>query len=251
MQRFRPVLSVGLFIPALWGGGCGDTPLHSAAEKADLARVESLLARGCAVNARGRRGLTPLHCACAGYAEPSELGRKVAVVELLLKHGADPNARNEFGQAPLHLTDHKEIAAALLAAGADVNAKEESGLNPLHLVAGLHFGLDVVFHDDGSCSFTERTIRLRRELLEFLLENGADVGARSGVGQWTALHMAARFIGTELNAQAKALADTEILLRHGADVNARDGSGVTPLTSAKEAGNWDVVELLKRHGGRE
>jgi ankyrin repeat protein len=71
-----------------------------------------------------------------------------------------------------------------------------------------------------------------RELVEYLLEHGADIEARSG-GGWTPLHNQA-YKG-ELDAVA-------LLLEHGADIEARTAFGHTPLLSSIR---WDRTEVTK------
>ncbi len=69
--------------------------IHDAAGKGDAERVTDLLqARPELVNAKTKRGRTPLHFA-------AERAHK-AVVELLLANEADPNVTDEFGATPLH-----------------------------------------------------------------------------------------------------------------------------------------------------
>jgi ankyrin repeat protein len=67
---------------------------------------------------------------------------------------------------------------------------------------------------------------------------------------WTPLHDAAEYCFKDI---------AELLLAHKADVNAKDDKGETPITLARiDMGSffhvphdaaWDVVELLRQHGG--
>ena len=106
---------------------------------------------------------------------------------------------------------------------------------------------------------------------EFLLANGADVGAKNGDGQ-TPLHAAAAsghksMVELLLNHQASVQAvdnngDTplhlaaehgyrsvvEALLAHSAEVNAKNSYGSTPLLMASAHGFKSVVDLLLAHG---
>jgi uncharacterized protein len=61
--------------------------LLQATEAGDIVQMETLLAKGAAVNARNAHGWTPLHVAAAG-GDP-------AVLALLLQHGADVHAQSQ------------------------------------------------------------------------------------------------------------------------------------------------------------
>jgi ankyrin repeat protein len=74
--------------------------------------------------------------------------------------------------------------------------------------------------------------RNSRELVEYLINNGADVMARSD-GQWTPLH----------NQAYRGDRDgVELLLEHGADIEAKTSFGHTPLLSSIR---WDRIEVTK------
>ncbi|KAM7392206.1 hypothetical protein PAMP_022835 [Pampus punctatissimus] len=74
--------------------GKGETLLHRACKREDVARVKALIQAGISVNMEDYAGWTALHEACA-------LGHE-AVVEELLKAGANVNARSFDGVTPLH-----------------------------------------------------------------------------------------------------------------------------------------------------
>jgi len=79
----------------------------------------------------------------------------------------------------------------------------------------------------------------RYAISKLLLEKGANVEARDGMGN-TAL-MGVAFKG--LLKMAKLLID-----EFGADVNAQNRAGGTPLTFAATFGQYEMVELLLHHG---
>lgn len=71
-----------------------------------------------------------------------------------------------------------------------------------------------------------------RELVEYLIENGADIEARSD-GQWTPLHS---------QAYGGHKDGVEVLLAHGADIEAKHAYDITPLISSIR---WDRIEVAK------
>src|SRR6185312_8461130 len=72
-----------------------------------------------------------------------------------------------------------------------------------------------------------------KDVVEFLLQNKADIKAKSDSG-WTALHAAAYHGHKDV---------AELLVANKADVNARENYGYTPLHMAA-MGHKDIVEFL-------
>ncbi|NXP37857.1 BARD1 protein, partial [Leiothrix lutea] len=117
----------------------GETLLHVASIKGDLAAVEQLLKNGADPNVKDNAGWTPLHEACnhghrevvelllrhralvntAGYQNDSPLhdaarNGHVAVVELLLLHGASREAVNRFGLRPVDYAESERMKSVLM-----------------------------------------------------------------------------------------------------------------------------------------
>jgi ankyrin repeat protein len=228
----------------------GETPLMVAARGGYAAVVEQLLAKDANVGARGARGQTALMWAVSQ--------KHPDVVKVLLAHGADVTARSEVWSEMMAVPPHgylgynKQIAHGgetalmfaarvgdldsaklLVDAGANVNDADAWGVSATTLAA----------HSD------------YRELVEFLLEKGADPNA-AGCG-FTALHEA---IMRRDEKMASALLD------HGADANAplktwtptRRSShdfhfepalvGATPFWLAARFSEPGVMRLLVKHG---
>ncbi|XP_045141156.1 ankyrin repeat domain-containing protein 31 [Echinops telfairi] len=97
----------------------GESCLHVAARRGDLARVKALIASGAHVNLKDNAGWTPLH-------EASSKGSNDVIIELL-KAGANVNSANLYGILPLHdavINSHLKTAEILLQHGANPNQKD-------------------------------------------------------------------------------------------------------------------------------
>jgi ankyrin repeat protein len=113
----------------------GRTPLHDAANYAQLQAIKWLLDSGAALAAKDQEGNTPLHLTAGRF--------RIAASEQLLDSGADANTTNDNGQTPLHalaLVDGDEpeierqlpaVAELLLARGANVNARDAADHTPV------------------------------------------------------------------------------------------------------------------------
>ncbi|NXM37892.1 BARD1 protein, partial [Gymnorhina tibicen] len=104
----------------------GETLLHVASIKGDLAAVEQLLKNGADPNVKDNAGWTPLHEACNhGHRE---------VVELLLQHRALVNTTGYQNDSPLHdaaRNGHLAVVELLLLHGASRDAVNIFGLRPV------------------------------------------------------------------------------------------------------------------------
>jgi len=107
-----------------------------------------------------------------------------------------------------------------LADGANINAKRSNGTTALH----------------SACS------RGYFEIVQYLIENGADINARGGDDNDTPLIWA---VYNERNNISKFLVDK------GANINARDKHGKSALNYAYERGEMDIHKYLKEHGAVE
>jgi ankyrin repeat protein len=228
----------------------GETPLMVAARSGYPDVVEQLLAKGANPNAHGSRGQTALMWAVAQ--------QHLAVVKVLIAHHADIQMKSEVWTDVMAVPPHGYLgynkaiphggetalmfaarvgdldsASILVAAGAHVNDADAWGVSATTLAA--HSGF--------------------RDLVEFLLEKGADPNA-APTG-FTALHEA---IMRRDEAMVAALLD------HGADANAplktwtptRRSSddwnfeplivGASPYWLAARFTEPGVMRLLVKHG---
>jgi len=228
----------------------GETPVMVAARSGSPIVVEQLLAKNANVNAHSTRGQTALMWAVAQ--------KHADVVKVLLGHGADIHARSDVWSEVMAVSPHGHLdynraiphggdtalmfaarvgdfasAQLLVAAGANVNDADAWGVSATAMAAHAGHG----------------------ELVEFLLENGADPNVvASG---FTALHAAI------MRRDEKMVG---ALLAHGADSNApvrtwtptRRSShdfnfapelvGATPFWLAARFSEPGVMRRLLKHG---
>jgi ankyrin repeat protein len=184
------------------------TALHWAA--ADAAKVKLLLLNGAAVDAKTAEGRTPLYVVAT-------LPAAAASMRHLLEAGADPNAATLAGATPLFpaVNNSAEMTALLLDKGADPNRATGSGVTP------------IMFTRDAT-------------VVSLLLARGADVRARSKVGDTALMDAAVR----------GDAAAAKLLIERGAEVNAVDHKGYTPLILAAQFDGdaGELVRLLLAHG---
>ncbi|WKZ48702.1 MAG: ankyrin repeat domain-containing protein [Anaerolineales bacterium] len=176
-------------------------------------------------------GSTPLHLAVENVS--------IEMVELLVSMGAKVEIIDGEGRTPLHVAIGKclesysierdkfiQIATILLQSGADVNSLDKSLLSSLHHAAILG----------------------DREIVTFLVKNGANINLRGAKG-FTPLHWAL-CANIETRDIQKHLDVIEALINFGADVTAKTQSGETPLVVSNRynPGRSQLLQLLKNFG---
>ena len=201
------IIMVALVPPTPAENGSG---LFQAIRNGDAAFVKAHLTKR-EIEVRDGRGATPLmHAAAFGNLD---------TLKLLLDAGADVNARNDFdATALLWAARDPDKARLLIERGADVNTQSKQGRTPL-MVASLRRG--------GS------------PIVALMLANGADVNAKDGRLNHTALSLAASVGEVET---------MRLLLAKGANPKATLRGGGTPINSAAGGKEAEAVRLLIQRG---
>lgn len=270
-------------------------PLHQATARGEVGRMRRIIRRKPdAVNEPDRAKWTPLHFA-AIWGEPE-------AARLLLESGADVDPQNGDGNTPLFLAacyGEEALVRLLLDRGARVDAKGRRGLTALHLavcndwsgavsssatkyVAFKAEHGDNYFLDTSPDCPPSMTLGGFKEIVDMLLDHGADVNARDGYNTTplmravdggyseivkiliarkadvhaentsgsTALHDATGMTGDpkffiKFGWEGRASGEVvKLLLAAGANPNARDKNGRTPLHGAAAWGRIDLARAL-------
>lgn len=223
----------------------GSTALHHAAAFGPLATVELLVSGGADVNARNRRGSTPLHWSVASEEK----------LKYLISKGANVNARQVDGRTPVYMAALLGNGAgslrALLASGADPNISTSNGTPPLMAASArggvaamsllIEKGAKVnVMNGSGETPLMSAASSGSTEAVKLLLDKGADVKVKSKRTE-TALGFAATSANQTI---------VEMLLDRGADVNVRNFRGFSPLmfAASSDMAPAGIIRMLLAKG---
>ncbi len=205
----------------------GTTALIWAAYQDDEAVAAALLQAGAEPDTRNDYGASAL-------GEASLIGA-TRVIELLLNAGADPEAANQEGETALMLvarTGNTDAARKLISAGAHINASEQWG---------------------GQSALMWAVTQLQPQMVQLLIEHGADVNARGRVHQWGRritseprpkdMHQGG-FTPLLYAARGDCIACAEHLIAGGADIDLPGPDGTTPLIIAIMNGHFHFAHFL-------
>ncbi len=185
--------------------GAGDTYLFFDLPLA----CESLIQAGLKVNAKNKRGETPLH---------QPLG--LEMMKALIKAGADVNAKDDLGRTPLfyniqkvegdmceyfHVLN-KEVADYLLEAGANINEKDKNGRTALFYIYN-----DI--HGDPAAT------------LKYLAEHGIDLNAVDNGGKTALFSLPTRYRDRDITWEDEACPIYEAFVKNGGKLDAKDKYG--------------------------
>ncbi|KAK1167828.1 ankyrin repeat and SOCS box protein 9-like [Acipenser oxyrinchus oxyrinchus] len=161
------------------------SPLHEACVGGNAACAKLLIEKGAKVNSATVDWNTPLFNAC--------VSGNVACVNLLLQHGAKPQAEYHLS-SPIHEAasrGHTECLEALLHHGADIDHNIKHLGTPLYVACTkqnlesvkklLELGANL--NTEGDTPLHAATRASRPDLVQLLLEHGADTKARNTEGK--------------------------------------------------------------------
>jgi hypothetical protein len=222
VQVFDMLIGAGLHVPNInCNKGKVSYDLETAPEQlllviadvmeGDVVKIKRALYEGLSVNTifKGIHVLTDI-----------VVSGKLEAVKTLLEAGADPDGEGSQVR-PLHAAANSgrlDIIRLLAERGATVDAAGPGGETALHL-ASRQGHIQVVEH---------------------LLQLGANIHATAGEDRLTPLHTAAIGGHTEVAA---------MLIAQGAAVDAKSSKGATPLVYALYYGRGETAELLMQHSG--
>ncbi|MBF0315665.1 MAG: ankyrin repeat domain-containing protein [Oligoflexia bacterium] len=222
----------------------GDTPLMYAVRAGHLAMVKRLVEKGAAINAENKRGLTALMEAIS--TENND------IVKYLLKKGARYNEKDSSGRSVLDVVEsrgNKKLEKVLQ----KQKSKDEKQANKvIELIRKGKVGAVmemirqdpevVVLRDEAGSTLLMHAVQSgQEELVNFFIENGANINAKNTKGV-TPLMFAAKK-GTQSEAMVA------LLLAKGASYREKDHLGKTAFDLALEKRNKRVANLLRRHRG--
>ncbi|PWA32574.1 hypothetical protein CCH79_00015095 [Gambusia affinis] len=216
----------------------GQTPLHRACERGDLACVKELLDESQArTDIRDQNGETPMHYA-------SKQDSPVIIQALCSRLCSGVNELNSNGETPLHVAcrlGRVESVKALLEGGAKCDTTGSTG-NPIHtamkysekgcveeILKADPFQLQA---EDSVYGGTPLHWARTAEMCRMLLDRGCEINYLSKTGE-SALHVL-----TKKGRFEAAM----VLLTHGANANLKGQDGNTALHLAMK---MDHMELIK------
>ena len=223
----------------------GMTPLHYAAIRGQKEIVELLIAKGADVNAIvDSLSETSLDWAIMrNHTETAELLRKHGGKTGKELKGGEPVAEAATSEPSTAKTPNISIYKA--AAEGNIEAVKQ------HIAAGTGRNIESIAR--GLSALHSAAFGGQKEVVELLIEKGADVNAKNDVG-WTPLHNAAfsRYTRKRRFTVKGYKEIAELLISAGADVNAKDKNGKTPLDVAinAEVAEKETADLLRKHGGK-
>jgi ankyrin repeat protein len=215
----------------------GDTALLVAVKRRDGTMVEALANCGLDVNAADSLGRSPLHWA-------AEIG-DLEITKVLLDHGADANRGDGVARTPLAYAKakgHREVADLLAAKGG-----QSEDLGKLAWEAAYYGNVDQMqvlvakgldLHAHSNLLHTAAGSG-KMAMLNYLLDQGADITHTIPHNGFTALHEAAEQGHTEV---------CRVLIARGVPKDVRIWDGSSAVGLAKDFGHDETAQVLRDLG---
>lgn len=169
------------------------------------------------------------------------------VVDLLLFYGADVNKANSYGETPIMIAEsygYEDITKVLMDYGAESQAGlvESFEIGDLDLIKELVEEGKINEKINNQTPIYLATFYYQPELVEYLVENGADLNILSGENDDPPIFNVVDLGDIEM---------LEYLLQNGADVNISNYNGVTALLLAASYSDRAVYDLLVSYDADE
>ena len=200
----------------------GETAIFQAVKQLEFDKVAILLKNGADINHINEKGYNPFSYLLFAKTDLSD--KDYEMLDYLIESGIALNVKNSMGRTLLQTAVEKnelKLAKTLINGGADVNSKDINGETAmfLHLNPWYNRGKDA------------------REIIELLLDNGADLNVKSKSGN-VLLHNVVR-----LNSSYYL----EKLISRGADIEITDSDQNTALHIAAKERMPEMVKILLSH----
>ncbi|MCJ1382347.1 hypothetical protein MMC17_005460 [Xylographa soralifera] len=205
-----------------------ETPLHLAAACDHEGIAHILLKYGAKLEAKDIHGQTPMY----GVVVPGLF----QMLRFLIKKGTDIQVKDNLGETILHKAakhNSRKIVQILLENGADPQAANNNGYTPLDMsiqycredLVRLLIEKETNIQTTGWKLLHSAIYNGLEQIVQLLIEKGADIHQRSASRGYTLLHYAAT------NRQEKVM---RVLLEGGMDVHSKTTDGDTALHWAVE-----------------
>lgn len=238
--------------------------------------VELLISNGADVNAKVNSNCqNVLDRSCTALIYASREGYK-EIVELLIQNGADIDAKDFIGMNSLiHAINAKniEIAKLLIEKGINIHSEDifsntaivdaQKEIVELLIEKGAKYNLfDLIkigdfkkvkelinqgdenfYNDNGTQALMSAIHKEEIEIIEFLIEKGADINYKcESLGETQLMILSNLTLATSSSSKQKEIA--QLLINKGAYLNVKSNIGMTALMCAAGSGQIEVAELL-------